>query len=53
MFRRISWLRALILNPTGSGDIGGGGLGGGNLKLGKHLEWRDRDLRINLRNGLL
>ena len=22
---------------------GGGGLGGGNLKLGKHLEWRDWD----------
>ena len=21
----------------------GGDLGGGNLKLGKHLEWRDRD----------
>ena len=21
----------------------GGELGGGNLKLGKHLEWRDRD----------
>ena len=43
IFRRISCLRALILNPTGSGDIGGGELGGGNLKLGKHLEWRDRD----------
>ena len=42
IFRRISWLRALILNPTGSGDIGGE-LGGGNLKVGKHLEWRDRD----------
>ena len=23
--------------------LGGGELGGGNLKLGKHLEWRDRD----------
>ena len=42
MFRRISCLRALILNPAVSGDIGGGELGGGNLKLGNHLEWRDR-----------
>ena len=23
--------------------LGGGVLGGGNLKLGKHLEWRDRN----------
>ena len=30
--------------PDRSGDIrGGGGLGAGNLKLEKHLEWRDRD----------
>ena len=45
MFRRISCLGALILKIDRIwGKWGGGGeLAGGNLKLGKHLEWRDRD----------